>query len=71
MTRRNVCFALIGLISPAYLNGQPKLGDEEWMRHFNDFVRTFNLFVVALNDGRFDLLKWKNMKAEWKKLDVD
>lgn len=71
MTRRNICFALIGLISPPYLIGQPKLGDEEWMRNFNDFVRAFNLFVMALNDGRFDHSKWKNMKTGWKKLDVD
>lgn len=69
MTRRNLCFALIVLISPGYLAGQPKLGDEEWMRRFNNFVRAFNLFVVALNDGRFDVLKWQDMRSEWKKLD--
>lgn len=70
MTRRRMCFALIALISPADFAAQPKLGDEDWMRRFNDFVRAFNLFVMALNEGRFDLVKWQSMQAEWKKLDV-
>ena len=70
MTRRT-CFALFIAFLPAPAFARPKLGDEEWMRHFRLFVRRFNGFVEALNDGSFDLSRWRGMRAAWKELDVE
>ena len=70
MTRR-LCFRLIVATIPLSAFARPKLGDAEWMRRFRDFVRIFNGFVDSLNEGRFDLSKWRRMRAVWTELDVD
>jgi hypothetical protein len=46
--------------------GQPKLGDEEWMHRFRDFIKIFNAFVEALNEGTFDVSRWRRMQSAWK-----
>jgi len=69
MTRR--CWlVLFAALVPSSALGQPKLGDEEWMRGFRDFVKSFNAFVDALNDGSFDLSRWRRLQTDWKKVDV-
>lgn len=70
MTRR-MCFALIIALFSGPALARPKLGDEEWMRRFRAFVRTFNAFVEVLNEGSFDLSRWHGMRAAWKELDVE
>lgn len=40
------------------------------MRRSRDFVKIFNGFVEALNDGTFDVSKWRRMRSAWKELDV-
>jgi hypothetical protein len=70
MTRR-MSFALIFTLLSRNVFAQPKLGDEEWMRRFRDFVRIFNTFVEALNDGNFDVSEWRRMQNGWKELEVE
>jgi hypothetical protein len=70
LTRRR-CFALFIPLFPIPVFARPKLGDEEWMRRFREFVRTFNSFVEVLNDGKFDISKWNSMRAAWKELDPE
>lgn len=67
---QRICLALLMFLAPKHGLAQHKLGDEEWMRHFHYFVRAFNRFVDALNDGRFDYSQWESMRAQWKSLDV-
>ena len=68
MTRR-MCFGfLLTLLPCRALAGGQKLGDDEWMRHFRDFVKLFNKFVESLNDGRFDVDTWGRMRLDWTKL---
>jgi hypothetical protein len=70
MTRR-MSFALIFTLLSQRAFAQPKLGDEEWMRRFRDFVKMFNAFVEALNDGNFDVSRWRHMQSAWKGLEVE
>ena len=70
MTRR-MSFALIFTLLSGNAFAQPKLGDEEWMRRFRDFVKMFNAFVEALNDGSFDVSKWRRMRSAWRELEVE
>lgn len=67
---QRLCMALLMVLAPKPGLAQPKLGDEEWTRHFHYFVKAFNRFVDALNDGRFDDSQWESMRAQWKSLDV-
>jgi hypothetical protein len=71
LTTRRRWFALLAVIVPMSLSAQPKLGDDEWMKRFRDFVRSFNAFVTTLNDGSFDLSRWQRMRSEWRRLDGD
>jgi hypothetical protein len=48
-----------------------KLGDGEWMRRFREFIKAFNAFVEALDDGKLDRVKWERMRAEWRQLEID
>jgi hypothetical protein len=64
-------FALIFTLLSKNALAQPKLGDQEWMRRFRDFVKIFNAFVEALNDGTFDVSRWRHMQSAWKELDVE
>jgi hypothetical protein len=68
---RRMCFALLGAFFPVPVFARPRLGDEEWMRRFRAFVRTFNAFVEVLNDGKFDLSRWQTMRGAWKELDTE
>jgi len=70
MTRR-MSFGLIFTLLSRNVFAQPKLGDEEWMRRFRDFVKIFNTFVEALNDGNFDVSRWRRMQSAWKELEVE
>ena len=71
MVTRRMCFSLFaGLFTlPAF--AQPKLGDEQWMRRFRVFVKSFNAFVERLNEGSFDVSTWDMMRRAWKELDAD
>jgi hypothetical protein len=62
--------AVLMLLLPTRGLSKLRLGDDEWMRHFRDFVKAFNPFVEALNEGRFDFSLWVQMRARWKNLDV-
>lgn len=42
-----------------------KLGDQEWMRRFREFVKVFNAFVNSLNDGKVDRRPWRLMRKAW------
>ena len=70
MVARRMCFALLVFLIPKHGLAEPKLGDDEWMRHFRDFVKAFNGFVEALNEGRFDFTQWERMRTQWKRPDV-
>ncbi len=71
MLTRRLCFALLIALFPMPAFARPRLGDEEWMRRFRAFVRTFNAFIEALNDGKFDLLRWNALRTAWKEIDAD
>lgn len=71
MLTRRMCFALFTAFFPVPVFARPRLGDEEWMRRFRAFVRTFNAFVEVLNDGKFDLSRWQTMRGAWKELDTE
>jgi len=49
---------------------RPKLGDAEWMSGFREFIKAFNDFVVALDDGKLDRVKWERMRDTWHKIEV-
>jgi len=68
---RRMSFALIFTLFSRNAFAQPKLGDEEWMRRFRDFVKIFNAFVEALNDGTLDVSRWRRMQSAWRELDVE
>ena len=67
-TRRHWFVPLIAVLPNAVM-AQPKLGDDEWMKRFRDFVKSFNAFVNALNDGSFDVSRWQRMRTDWKQLE--
>lgn len=67
MTRRK-CFGLVLAPVAASRICQTEAGDDEWMRHFRDFVKQFNTFVESLNEGRFDVTTWEKMRLDWTKL---
>ncbi len=69
LTRR-LCFGLLIALIPVPAFARPSLGDEEWMRRFRVFVRMFNEFIEVLNEGRFDLSKWKAMRIAWREIDA-
>jgi hypothetical protein len=70
MTRR-MCFALIITLFPVPGFARSKLGDEDWMRRFRDFGKIFNGFVEVLNDGTFDVSRWRRMQSAWRELEVE
>ena len=64
MTRR----ILLSLLFGSFASGatlRPKLGDDEWMRRFREFVKVFNAFVNSLNDGKVDTRSWRLMHKAW------
>jgi hypothetical protein len=63
---QQMCLAFLMFLFPALGIAKPKLGDDEWMRRFRDFVKVFNPFVEGLNEGRFDFSLWAQMRARWK-----
>jgi hypothetical protein len=66
---RRYWLALCAALVPSFAPAQPRLGDDEWMKRFRDFVKSFNEFVNALNDGSFDVSRWRRTQTDWKKLD--
>ena len=68
---RRMCFGLLIAFFPVPAFGRPRLGDEEWMRRFRAFVRTFNAFIEVLNDGKFDVSRWNAMCVAWKEIGAD
>jgi len=69
LTTRRHWFVLLIAVLPNAVMAQPKLGDDEWMKRFRDFVKSFNAFVNALNDGSFDVSRWQRMRTDWKQLE--
>jgi hypothetical protein len=69
LTTRRGWFVLLLALLPKAAIAQPRLGDDEWMKRFRDFVKDFNSFVNALNDGSFDVSRWQRMRADWKQLE--
>jgi hypothetical protein len=67
-TRRTILISLPALARRA--TAQPKLGDEEWMRNYRDFVKASNEFVIAINDGIVDRKKWQRLRATWHEIDI-
>jgi len=51
LTTRRRWFVLLLAVLPKAAIARPTLGDDEWMRRFREFVKSFNAFVNALNDG--------------------
>jgi hypothetical protein len=68
-TTRRCWFALCLALVPSLAPAQPRLGDDEWMKRFRDFVKSFNEFVNALNDGSFDVSRWRRAQTDWRKLE--
>lgn len=54
----------------AHAFARPKLGDAEWMRRFREFIKAFNDFVVALDDGKLDRVKWERMRDTWHRIEI-
>jgi hypothetical protein len=52
LTRRLLIAALLTWV-PMFGFEQPRLGDEEWIRQLHRFVKAFNEFLSALDDGKF------------------
>ena len=70
-TTRRKWFVLLGSMVLPTAVAHAKLGDDEWMKRFRDFVKSFNAFVTALNDGSFDVSRWQRMRIDWKRLDAE
>jgi hypothetical protein len=71
LTTRRRWFVLLLAVLPKAAIARPTLGDDEWMRRFREFVKSFNAFVNALNDGSFDVSRWQRMRADWKQLTAE
>jgi len=70
--QRRAVFGLILFLLPwPATASQPKLGDDEWFRRFRVFVKVFNRFVDSLNDGKVDLVMWRQMREAWKNMDCE
>jgi hypothetical protein len=39
------------------------------MRAFRTFIKACNGFVIALDDGKLDRVKWEEMRNAWGKLE--
>jgi hypothetical protein len=52
MTRRK-CFGLVLALVPLHAFAKQRLGDDEWMRHFREFVKQFNTFVESLQSSSY------------------
>jgi hypothetical protein len=48
---------------------RPKLGDDEWIRRFRGFIKSFNDFVVALDEGKLDRAGWERMRVQFHQLE--
>jgi hypothetical protein len=70
ITRRLLIAAML-VCAPTFEFGQPMLGDEEWIRQLHRFVKIFNEFLSAIDDGKFDLPKWEQSRSAWSMLDVE
>jgi hypothetical protein len=69
--RRRLVLILASLVLEAQANARPKLGDDEWMRTFREFIKSFNAFVEALDDGKLDRVKWERMRVQFQQLEMD
>jgi hypothetical protein len=69
MTRRMYILLMLAML-PRPIRAEMKLGDEDWMRYLHAFITTFNVFLAALDDGRFDHSALQRAQAAWKKLEV-
>jgi hypothetical protein len=69
MTRRR-CILLVLAGLPRPIRAEMKLGDEDWMRCLHSFIMIFNVFLAALDDGRFDHSAFQRAQSAWKRLEV-
>ncbi len=69
--RRRLVLILASLVLEAQANARPKLGDDEWTRRFREFIKSFNAFVEALDDGKLDRAKWERIRVQFQQLEVD
>lgn len=69
ISRRTLFGAFLVLVPRSMCATECRLGDEEWFRRFNAFVKVFNAFVISLNEGKLDLHAWHDMHETWTKMD--
>lgn len=63
---RRILVSALGLLAQApMVLSNPTFGDAEWQRRFDLFLRELNQFIVALNDDRLDLDRWKRVQNAW------
>ncbi len=59
------------VVATATAKAASKLDGLEWNANFRQFIKQFNRFLEALNDGVFDAKGWKRVQQAWKDLDKD
>ena len=70
MARRSLLWMVYSAMA-AKAAQRPKLGDPDWMRRFREFVKTFNEFIISLNDDKLDVGQWERMRSAWHRVEGD
>jgi hypothetical protein len=68
--RASLLAVFAAFASDAAAQSKSKLGNEEWMRRYRAFVKASNDFVIAINDGIFDVAKWERLRTAWREIDI-